>query len=264
MRPEGSLSNVRVLVTRPAHQAENLARLIQAESGEAIRFPAVEILDPRDSTALLELIDRLGEFDMAIFISPNAVGKAMPMIATHRGKLPEHLAVACVGRGSARQLKRFGVEAPIVPKGRFDSEALLALPELRHVQSKKIAIFRGVGGRELLGNTLIERGAHIEYAECYRRARPDAVITPLLRQWARGMIDIVTVTSVEGLQNLFGMAGTLGQKLLIKTPVVVISERMAELCHELGFRAGVHVSKDASDEGIVKAIKAWRASQNSL
>ncbi len=264
MLAERDLTNTRVLVTRPAHQAEHLTNLIEAQNGETIRFPVVEILEPLDKTALLELIERLDQFDMAIFISPNAVNRAMPMIQAQRGQLPEHLAVACVGRGTARELKHFGINTPIVPEGRFDSEALLALPELSNVQKKRIIIFRGVGGRELLGRTLRARGAHIRYAECYRREKPKADITPLLRQWARGTIDIVTVTSLEGLRNLFDMAGESGQQLLRNTPVVVISERLAELCRQLGFHAGICVADDPSDESIVKAIKAWRMSRNSL
>lgn len=264
MYHEGNLANIRVLVTRPSHQAENLARLIEAESGEAIRFPTVEILEPLDSARLAALIDRLEQFDIAIFISPNAVNRAMSMITARRGKLPDMLALACVGRGSARELKRFGVKTPLVPNGRYDSEALLALPVLHNVEHKKVVIFRGKGGRELLDNTLRERGAHVEYAECYRRTKPTTDMTRLLRQRLRGTIDIVSVTSVEGVRHLLDMVGKAGKQWLLKTPVVVISERMVAVCRELGFDAGIYVADDASDESIVSAIKAWRASQNSL
>lgn len=258
-----ALSGVRVLVTRPRDQAEHLAHLIEQQGGEAIRFPVIEIAEPKDTQALLAVIGRLDQFALAIFISPNAVNRAMNLILA-RGGLPAALRVACVGRGSARELKHFGVGNVIVPQGRFDSEALLELPELQQVDGKRIVIFRGEGGRELLGDTLKTRGAEIEYAECYRRTRPRADVTPLLRRWARGEIDIVSVTSVDGLHNLFDMLGKAGQQWLVRTPVIVVSGRMAEVCRELGFKTEPRVAAQASDEAILEAVKTWRETQKSL
>lgn len=259
----GSLAGVRVLVTRPRDQAENLARLIEERGGEAIRFPVIEIAEPQDTQALLAVIDRLKDFALAIFISPNAVNRAMNLIQA-RGGLPPATRAACVGCGSARELKHFGIENVIVPQGRFDSEALLELPELRQVAGQRIVIFRGDGGRELLGDTLEARGARIEYAECYRRLRPHTDTTPLLRRWARGEIDIVSVTSVQGLHNLFDMLGKAGQHWLIRTPVIVVSERMLEVCRELGFKTEPRLAVPASDAAILEAVQAWRDGQNAL
>ena len=261
--PGHALKGVRVLVTRPRDQAEHLARLIEQQGGEAIRFPVIEIAEPEDTKVLHAVIGRLDQFDLAIFISPNAVNRAMNLIRA-RGGLPAALRVACVGRGSARELKLFGIENITVPQGRFDSEALLDLPELQQVKGKRIVIFRGEGGRELLGDTLKARGADIEYAECYRRTRPNADITPLLQRWARGEIDIVSLTSVDGLRNLFDMLGPAGQPRLARTPVIVVSTRMAEVCRELGFKTEPLVAAQASDEAVLEAIKTWRGTQKTL
>lgn len=262
--PGGTLQGVRVLVTRPRDQAEKLALLIEGEGGEAIRFPVIEIAEPKDTQALLSVIDRLDQFGLAIFISPNAVNRAMNLILTRRGDWPRNVRIACVGRGSAREFKHFGIENVIVPAGRSDSEALLALPELQRVTGNKIVIFRGEGGRELLGDTLKARGAEIEYAECYRRARARADVTPLLRRWARSEIDIVSLTSMDGLHNLLDMLGPAGQPWLARTPVIVVSRRMAEVCHELGLKTEPIIAAQASDEAILEAIKTWRETQKTL
>lgn len=262
--PGHALQGVRVLVTRPRDQAEKLALLIEGEGGEAIRFPVIEIAEPNDAQALLSVIDRLDQFGLAIFISPNAVNRAMNLILARRGVWPRNVRIACVGRGSAREFKHIGIENVIVPAGRFDSEALLALPELKKVTGSKIVIFRGEGGRELLGDTLKARGADIEYAECYRRTRPRADITPLLHRWTRGEIDIVSLTSVDGLRNLFDMLGPAGQPWLARTPVIVVGRRMAEVCRELGFQTEPLVAAQASNEAILEAIKTWREAQKTL
>lgn len=251
------LAGVGVLVTRPAHQAGRLCALIEAAGGRALRFPVLEILDPLDSGPLLALIGRLDEFDVAIFISANAVNKAMNLITARRA-LPPHLKLAAIGKGSARELEHFGRPADICPRERFDSEALLDMEEMRQVAGKRIVIFRGEGGRELLADTLRARGALVEYAEVYRRGRPNADVNELLHRWARGEIQVITVTSNESLRNLFDMVGKLGQQWLRKTPLVVVSERGAVLARELGFKQPPIVAAEAGDEALIEAITAWR------
>ena len=123
-----------------------------------------------DDAPLRALIARLPQFQLAIFISPNAVQHGMQAIQ-RAGGLPAALQVATVGFGSASALHDYGVKV-IAPQLRFDSEALLALPEMQQVRDKRVAIFRGDKGRELLGDTLASRGATVEYVTCYHRSKP--------------------------------------------------------------------------------------------
>lgn len=247
-----------ILVTRPAGQAEALSRLISEAGGRAIAFPVIEIVEVEDLRPLLELVDRLEEFRLAIFISPNAVDKAMNLVAARRA-LPPSLKVAAVGQGSARELRRRGVPEVIAPRGRFDSEALLELPELAQVAGWRVVIFRGEGGRELLGDTLRVRGAEVTYAECYRRSRPNADAAALLRAWARDEVHAVTVTSSEGLHNLFDMLGKLGQQWLKQTPLFAPHPRIAQAARELGI---VNViTTGPGDEGLFAGLRDYFAGQ---
>ena len=245
-----------ILVTRPADQAAALAALIRAAGGEPIVFPAIEIADMPDLKPLIALIDRLDAFDLAVFISPSAVNKALNLIRARR-EWPARLAAAAVGRGSAKELARYGIGRVIAPEKRFDSEALLALPEMGAVAGKRVVIFRGDGGRELLGDTLAARGASVEYAECYRRVKPGADAAALLRAWGRNEVAAVTITSSEGLRNLFEAIGKLGQAWLKKTPVFVTHPRMAETARELGIVTVVVTGQ--GDEGIVAGLAQWFA-----
>lgn len=254
----GGLDGLSVMVTRPVHQAEPLCRLITAAGGTPVRFPVLEILDPTDSVALCATIDRLAQFDMVIFISPNAVNKAMNLVGARLGGLPAGLTVATVGKSSARELRNIiGREPDIYPQKRFNSEALLAMDEMQAVSGKRIVIVRGDGGREYLGDTLIARGATVDYANAYRRGRPKADVGKLQRVWARGGIDVITVTSAEGLRNLFDMVGKLARHWLRKTPLVVVNARLVALAHELGFKLEPVVADEASDEAMVEAIRRW-------
>jgi uroporphyrinogen-III synthase len=263
--PEAApLSGVRVLVTRPPQQSQHLIDLIRQAGGSAIAFPVIDIAEPADAAALRRVIDHLDEYDIAVFISPNAVTRALNLIHARRGALPAGLRLAAVGAGSARELRRLSGGEVLAPTARADSEALLALPEMNDVRDKRIVIFRGEGGRELLADTLAARGARVEHAECYRRVRPDADVGPLLTRWSRGEIDVVVVTSAEGLRNLFEMLGKLGSQWLLRTPLVVIHPRIAQTARELGFRQPPMVAREAGDEAIVEAIRTWRAGQNPI
>ncbi len=244
-----------IVVTRPAHQASSLAGLIEAAGGKAILFPTVEIVEIADQRPLLGLIDRLDEFDIAIFISPNAARQAMTVIQARRA-LPQRLQLAAIGHGGARELARFGLSQVTVPT-QFDSEALLDLPGFRDVAGKRVVIFRGEGGREVLGDTLAARGALIEYAACYRRRRPDADPAPLLDAWERDELHAVIVTSSEGWRNLFDLVGTAGQSWLRKTPVFVPHPRIAHSAGAAGL--AIIVPTAQGDAGLVQEMTRWFA-----
>ena len=174
-----------------------------------------------------------------------------------RRALPPHLKLAAIGASGVRELEHFGITAVIAPAARFDSEALLELPALREVAGKRIVIFRGDGGRELLGDTLTARGAAIEYAECYRRGRPQLDAAPLLKAWARNELHAIISTSSEGLHNLFDLVGKLGQSWLRKTPLFVPHPRIERTARELGLATVVLSAQ--GDEGLVAGLAQWFA-----
>jgi uroporphyrinogen-III synthase len=243
-----------IVVTRPAHQAEALARLIKDAGGRPILFPVIEIRDVKDPWAVTRLVDRLDHFDLAIFVSPNAAERAMKLISARR-KFPRRLQVATVGGASVRALERFGITGVIAPQGRYDSESLLELPELAAVTGRRVVIFRGEGGRELLGETLRERGAAVEYAECYRRVRPELDAAPLLQVWSGKGIDAITVTSSEGLRNFAEMIGPAGRERLPGTPLFVPHPRIAGAAHGLMVRKAIVTGP--GDEGLLTGLTRY-------
>ena len=226
-----------ILVTRPREQAQRLARLIEQAGGRAHLLPAIEIEDVAPPAAL----GRLHEFDLAIFVSPTAVAKAMPHVRT----VPR---VAAVGGGTRRELEKRGIANVIAPSTGADSEALLALPEMQEMAGKRVAILRGDGGRALLGETLAARGARVEHVTCYRRLPPRAPA----RNWQPGELAAITVSSGQGLANLFEV---LDPELLRSTPVFVPHARIAEQARALSAREVVLAGH--SDEEMLDALMAY-------
>ena len=77
---------------------------------------------------------------------------------------PAGLIAFAPGPGTAEALADAGIANVRIPATTFDSDGLLALPELASTsQGKRVLIFRGDGGREQLGDTLRARGAEVDY-----------------------------------------------------------------------------------------------------
>ena len=234
-----SLRGRGILVTRPSERAVNLARLIEASGGRAYLFPAIDI---EDLPAPPEL-QQLHKFDLAVFVSPTAVSKIM----AHLDAWPRALPAAAVGGGTRRELERRGVPNVIAPQAGADSEALLALDEMQRVAGKHIVIFRGEGGRELLGDTLRSRGADVVYAAGYRRTRPKGA-----HLWTEDEIDAITVSSSQGLANLFDI---LEGAFLKARPLFVPHPRVADTARERAVREVVLAGP--SDEQVLEALVAY-------
>ncbi len=249
----GPLAEKGIVVTRPVHQSEGLAAALIAAGARPIVFPTIEILPPADPQPLASAIARLEQFDIAVFISPNAARMAMQAIAARRA-WPATLAAATIGRGGERELVRHGVAGVIAP-AQFDSEGLLAMPAMQAVAGKRVVIFRGDGGRELLGETLRARGALVDYAACYRRALPQGNAASLLAAWRDGHVDAVTATSSEGLRNLFTLLGEGGREMLGRTPVFVPHPRIEGVARAAGCQNVVLTAQ--GDDGLLAGLHAW-------
>jgi uroporphyrinogen-III synthase len=254
MPPDSPLATLRIVVTRPRDQAARLAQGIKQAGGTAILFPLLEIALAANPQKLHALLARLGEFNLAIFVSPNAVRYGMAAA----GALPAHLKITAVGQGSASALHELGIANVIVPNKGFDSEALLALPELGNVAGKKIMIFRGDGGRELLGDTLKARGAQVDYAECYRRLLPSQDISALLA--ARP--DAITVTSSEAVSYLHDMLDAQGRAQLAALPLFAPHARIAAAAERLGWRSVITTA--SGDDGLLSGLIAWGRERKTL
>lgn len=251
-RPRGPLAGVGVLVTRPVRQAAGLVRQLAALDATTVVFPAIVILPPRDPAALARVHASLASFDAAIFVSGNAAEYGVPPNAPWPSTLPAF----ATGPGTASALAAVGVVDVRVPKATYDSEGLLALPELTAVRGQRIVIFRGEGGRDHLARTLRERGAQVDYAECYRRALPTSGSSGLADAILRDQVQATTITSGEGLDNLCKLLAADARDRLVRAPVFVPHHNIAAHARALGFAA---IVTGPGDAGLVAGLLAWFA-----
>lgn len=222
-----TLAGIGVLVTRPEHQADELAAAIDARGGNAIRFPVL-VIEPRAEAAIRGDSEQLEKPDIAIFVSPNAV--------QHGLEYADNAAIAAIGPATAAAISSAGRTVDIVSASGFNSEHLLAEPALKDVEGKIVRIVRGQRGRELLADTLRSRGATVDFLAVYERSTPAYSTTEIAALEARLQaeeVDFTTVMSAESLRNLVALLPESCLDHLAETRLVTPAARVIKEALEL-------------------------------
>ena len=219
-----ALAGMGVLVTRPLAQSAPLVQAIEAEGGKPCCYPVIDIV-ARENGELTEDAARLEPADVFIFVSANAVRCGLDVVPPHGAR------IAAIGPATAAALDAAGARVDIVPTGGSDSEHLLADESMRDVDGKVITIVRGQSGRELLAETLTERGATVQYLSAYTRLARDVPADEqdrLEKSWRRGDINAVIVMSVASLEALLESLPQSCLDRLTETPLVGPGERVIQ------------------------------------
>lgn len=252
------LSGLGIAITRPVDQAKKLSALITEAGGTPVLYPLIEITTLSDYSQFEAVIQTIHQYDWAIFISSNAVQNGMPRLVNIG--IPAHLKFAAIGPVTASELRSFGVNQVLTPlshiqdgdesKLRFDSESLLALPEMQQVNGQKIMIFRGIGGRDVLAETLKTRGAQVTFAECYQRINPQTNCDLLVNLYNEKKLHGIVITSSEAMRHLLDLAGDV--EWLKNTTLFVNHARIAELPLQIGLK--VCVADAPGDDAMLNNI----------
>jgi uroporphyrinogen-III synthase len=247
------LSNKTILITRPVGREKHLCQLIEQCGGHAVHYPLIQIqsLTDNEIAELRQLQDHVQDYTMAIFISKTAVQQTLLYFSV----LPENLTIVSIGSKTTEALEHHNIHVDIEAPD-HNTESLLQMPEFHKplIQGQRILIFRGTGGRALLGDTLKQRGAEIYYVETYKRGIP--AHEPLTQQQINSL-DAITISSNEGLDNLLCLMG--GAEQLIDIPLVLPAERSASLARQYGFKA-VIIAENATDEATFTALTGYFSS----
>lgn len=248
------LQGMRILVTRPAHQAEEQIRLLRAAGAEPVALPLLEIvpIDESDPAALQRIKGRILDLDLyqgVIFVSPNAARIGADWIDQYWPQLPVGVRWLAIGAATAHTLEAAGIPACHLGAGQ-DSEALLEDPSLQQVAGERYLILRGDGGRELLAQTLRDRGAQVDYADLYRRRCPNYPPEVIQSTIFQQRLSAILITSGQALEHLLELAGSAPG--LLDTLIVVPSRRVAEIARTRGFNH-IRTAEGADNAAMIRA-----------
>ncbi len=259
MNTETELAGLHILVTRPASQAAAICQQLGRMGAVVACLPVIEIAPPVAKDKARAALQEIDKYDNVIFVSCNAVLWAWRLLPTLAVSPWSQCRIGAIGQQTAAALAAHGLAVDDVPTQGFNSEQLLALSTMQaaEVRGRKLLIVRGQGGRTLLAQTLRQRGADVAAAEVYHRVCPSpAAAQALIQQQAFKPLDVIAITSCEGLHNLLHLLQS--PAWLFTTPLLAGSQRIASVACQLGFNADVIVAANPSDHAMLSALSDWR------
>jgi uroporphyrinogen III methyltransferase/synthase len=240
----------KVLVTRPSHQAADLARPLGELGAEVLVQPAIAIEAPSDAAAVDRALAALERFDWLVFSSANGVCYFLDRLLA-RGDLRAlgTTKIAAIGPGTAEELSRYHLRADLVPD-EYRAESL-AVALNSAAAGKRFLLIRASRGREVLAEELTRGGGAVEQVVAYENRDVEAPAPEIAERMAAGKIDWTTVTSsaiAASLVKLFG-------ETLRRTRLVSISPITSQTLRGLGFEPAAEAT-EYTMAGIVAAIRA--------
>jgi uroporphyrinogen-III synthase len=270
-----TISNLkmRVLVTRPAGQADRLVDVLEDAGITVSCLPLLHlkaVTEAEKIAAIKKQLLLLSQQDFVIFISSNAVKYTAEFLAQHDLKWPSSLPCIPIGGATAKAIEDLGWLLDRFDErssGRstessneeeknlsaYSSEKLLAELSQRDVGEKRITIFRGEGGRELLADNLTSRGASVAYCEMYKRQHPNYSSEQFEQALGQNLAAIL-FASGETLENFYRhIQRDELQAMVENVPMIVPSERIKNLAEHKGFN-NILIAVNASAEGFLQVI----------
>lgn len=249
--PEGPLAGCRVLVCRPRPEAQRLQQSLASAGATARVLSLIERRDLPETTAQRALVQNLDQFQHVIAVSPHAARLLLDRIDPWWPQFPVGLNWYGVGAGTTAVFEAAGL-TPFKPARGFTSEDLLALPVLQQVEQQRALLARGAHGRELIRDTLSQRGASVTELALYERHCPAVSAGELFDHLGGFSPHAVIALSGETLNNLIALGENSDHNLKQRLLVVPV-ERIAQQARAAGFQR-VCTPEHLADEAIAECI----------
>lgn len=239
-----------VLITRPGARAQALRTALERRGLapcdlDAMRLERLEVDAERHRQVLERSLDAL------LCVSPFAV-ECLAALLTPRPAWFDSVRLFATGESTREAMRdTFGRDALAPHDGSAASEGLLALDELARIAGWRVLLARGEGGRRLLSDTLVARGAKLEELALYRR-RLDTPAPPALARLRAGEYLALIVTSAEQLDHLAQWCTCAARERTL----IVSSARLATLAEGSGF-VRVRRAQDATPEALAQACASF-------
>lgn len=247
------LNGLNILVTRPTPSALELCEILKFNEVYPYVIPLAEIVPKPYLSKLKKLIEIIIDLNYIIFISKNSVYNSIPLIKIIKENYKKVSWVA-IGKSTADALNSQGIlnviYSDIQP---YTSETLLLHPKLQNLKFSNILIIKGQGGRQLLCNTLSQRGSKIVTIETYARVIPNQAKDNLNELWQTKIMDVIILTSQEILNALVYLTLPKYRFKLFDTKICVISLRLSIIAQSLGFKYIIQ-SDGATSQDIIQAL----------
>jgi uroporphyrinogen-III synthase len=244
MTGSGALAGRRIVVTRAADQAGDLATLLASHGAEVVLLPTIAIVDVDDPAPLRDALRALDEVTWVVVTSPNGARRVSAALA---GRAPGRPLVAAVGTATADALGRV---ADLVPVDQIAEGLLDAFP----AGSGVVLLAQAAEARPVLAEGLAAKGWTVRTVAAYRTAiGPDGLRTDprwiAAREEAR-QADAVVFTSGSTVR---------GWTRVVDLPLPAVTVAIGPATEAVARQETLkmtHVAADHSIDGVVAALLA--------
>ncbi len=244
-----------VISLRPRGGHAGLRRAAARRGGGLIAL-SPWLLRDRDDDASRESLRLALAAPRVVVTSPAAVRAAARLqpLRTIPGQ-----AWFAVGTGSAAALRRAGI-APVQAPARMDSEGLLDLPGLQHVDGSALGLLTAPGGRGTLVPALQARGARVLRADVYERVPVAPSPRAIAAIRASATRAVLALSSGEALQRVLADLPSDVGATLRAADVVAASERLAAIARSHGFHGRIAIAGGPRPAQLLAALDASSSS----
>ncbi|WP_413736672.1 uroporphyrinogen-III synthase [Sodalis sp. RH21] len=243
-----------ILVTRPSPAGEELVNRLRARGRSAWHLPLIDFSPGRELAQLPARLAAMAPGNLVFVVSKHAVNYAHPFLARQGVSWPAHVKYYAVGRASGLNLHTVSGLPVEFSRAGDSSEHLLALSSLQRIAGLRALILRGNGGREVLEETLRQRGVEVCYSECYQRSPVHYDGEAQSRRCLQLEINTLIITSGEMLQQFYTLIPEYYRTTwLLQCRLIVVSERLGALARQLGW-TDIVVANAADNDALMRVL----------
>jgi uroporphyrinogen III methyltransferase / synthase len=212
----------KIVITRSREQSKKMAQRIAELGGEPILFPTIQIDAPQDTAPLDHAIGRIGEFDWVVFTSVNGVDRFFRRFFEVRDDIRDLAGpkLGAIGPVTAAEIRKHGLKVDLLAK-EFIAEGVLDMLSDEDVRGKRFLIPRAEKAREVLPETLEQRGAEVDVVSVYRTVLPDSSDIDAARDLLKSKeVQAITFTSSSTVTHFLQMLGAGDARTLLDGVVV--------------------------------------------
>jgi uroporphyrinogen III methyltransferase/synthase len=253
----------RIVVTRPEHQAEDMARALRAKGADAVVVPAITIVPPPQPARLDAALGVLGSYDLVAFTSANGVDRVFDALKGQRrdARAFGGALVAAIGPGTEAALGRHAIVADVVAaefRGEGLAQAILAKLGSHPAPAGKrhrVLILRALTARDALPAALRSADVEVDIVAAYEtKPAPLEAVQELARDLEKRAIDAVTFTSGSTVRELVRALAPRAQELLGATTLAAIGPVTADVAQDEGLCVDV-VASEYTVSGLIDALE---------
>lgn len=248
-----------VIVTRPGGAGQRLTERVTERGHLAAWWPAFDIGSAPDIEAARTALARLADYDLALFVSANAVRATVPLL---KAPWPHGTIIGAVGAAT-----RAAVDAELQPAGATliapdddgdsGSEAFWRAWQAYGARARRVLLLRAADGRDWLTERFIDSGATVDPVATYtRRARQLSLDdVARLRSWVSANVSAVTVfSSSESVTALAQQVDSAAWAWLRRGTAIATHPRIAQRLATEGYARVINATFD--DEAIIAKLES--------